>query len=103
MTIEILNWALEVSSEPCALEHYSETPAKRRACSDEHRRVLCDVTGKWCEAEIHDRAVLRPGDVLDGPALIIEPQTTTFVSRDFSAQVDGNKNIWLDRRTEGDQ
>ena len=101
MTIEILNWSLEVSSEPRALEHYPEPSTKQRAEPNGHRSILCDVTGEWREAEIHDRAALRPGDHLSGPALIIEPQTTTFVSADFSANVDGGGNIWLYRKREG--
>lgn len=103
MKIEILNWALEVASEPPALEQYAKTRVKQPAQPSGQRRILCDVTGEWREAEIHDRGVLTPGDHLDGPALIIEPQTTTFVSADFSAHVDGGSNIWLTRNREGDQ
>ncbi len=103
MKIEILNWALEVASEPPALEHYPEIPVKQPARPSGQRRILCDVTGQWREAEIHDRGALRPGDHLDGPALIIEPQTTTFVSADFAAHVDGGGNIWLTRNREGGQ
>lgn len=101
MTIEILNWALEVSSEPRALEHYPEPSTRQSVKPNGHRSILCDVTGAWREAESHDRAALRPGDHLSGPALIIEPQTTTFVSADFSANVDGGGNIWLNRNREG--
>lgn len=100
MTIEILNWALEVSSEPQALEHYPDIPSQRRIQPATHRSVLCDVTGHWCAAGVYSRNELVPGDCLDGPALIIEPQTTTFVSTDFSAHVDGGTNIWLTRNRE---
>ncbi len=103
MTIEILNWALEVSSEPPALEHYPEPRAKSPARPDGRRRILCDVAGEWRDAGTHDRGALRPGDYLDGPALIIEPQTTTFVSADFSAHIDGGSNIWLTRNREAAQ
>ncbi|SDX10690.1 N-methylhydantoinase A [Ruegeria halocynthiae] len=103
MKVEILNWALEVASAPPALEHYPETLTKQLAQPSGQRRILCDVTGKWREAEIHDRGALIPGDHLDGPALIIEPQTTTFVSADFSAHVDGGSNVWLTRNREGGQ
>ncbi|MCA0930772.1 hydantoinase/oxoprolinase family protein [Ruegeria profundi] len=100
MAIEILNWALEVSSEPRAIAHYREPSTRRRAPPDGHRAILCDVDGTWREAEIHNRAALCPGHHLSGPALIIEPQTTTFVSADFSASVDGGGNIWLTRNRE---
>ncbi|WP_299657150.1 hydantoinase/oxoprolinase family protein [uncultured Tateyamaria sp.] len=100
MSIEILNWALEVSSEPHALQHPPEIAATQAAQPAGHRSILCDVTGDWCEADIYDRAALRPGDHLSGPALITEPQTTTFVSADFAAHVDGGGNIWLTRTPE---
>ena len=105
MTIEVLNWALAISSEPPALARHQETPPQRNrpAQPTGQRRILCDVTGTWREADIHDRDTLRPGDHLNGPALIIEPQTTTFVSADFSASVDGGGNIWLARNREGDR
>ena len=101
MTIEILNWAVKVSSEPRALEHYPEIASQRPVRASEHRRILCDVTGKWRKADVYERDNLGPGDYLDGPALITEPQTTTFVSADFSARVDGGRNIWLTRNREG--
>ena len=103
MTIEILNWALKVSSEPPALEQYADVAAGRRAQPDGHRDVLCDVSGRWRAADIHARNTLEPGDYLDGPALIVEPQTTTFVSADYSARVDGGRNIWLTRNRENGQ
>ncbi len=101
MTIEILNWAVEVSSEARVLDHYPEIPSIQRAKATETRRILCDVTGTWRGADVYERNNLSPGDHLAGPALIIEAQTTTFVSADFSARVDGGQNIWLERIQKG--
>ncbi|MBD3664493.1 hydantoinase/oxoprolinase family protein [Sulfitobacter aestuariivivens] len=100
MTIEVLNWAVTVSTEQAALSRHDEPGQTQRAMATGHRRVLCDVDGDWRDAEIYMRAALRPGDHLAGPSLIIEPQTTTFVSSDFSARVDGGGNIWLQRERE---
>lgn len=100
MTIEILNWAVEVSSQPSALRRVSDTATEQTAEAMGARRIMCDVTGVWREAAVYDRNGLRPGDRLAGPALIIEPQTTTFVSADFSARVDAAGNIWLHRQGE---
>jgi len=97
MTIEILNWSLSLSSRAAALSPPPNTPAAKPAASKDTRDMLCDVTGTWTQAAIYDRASLAPGDMLQGPALIIEPQTTTLVSADFSARIDGRGNIWLDR------
>ena len=103
MTIEVLNWSLEVSSEPAALKTYPDPPAARQAQPAGQRQILCEVTGNWRAAEIYDRAELKAGDFLAGPALIIEPQTTTFVSADYQARLDGGGNIWLTRDREGTQ
>ncbi|MEX0306930.1 MAG: hydantoinase/oxoprolinase family protein [Ruegeria sp.] len=100
MTIEILNWAIEVSSESPALEHYPEHPSSQQAQPVGHRPILCDIAGEWREADIYDRFALCPGDRLSGPALIIEAQTTTFVSADYEADMDGGGNIWLSRNRE---
>ena len=102
MTVEVLNWAVEVSSEPTPLRRYdNDTPKRTKPEPMGSRQILCDVTGDWCAAAIYDRTTLAAGDHFDGPALIIEPQTTTFVSADFSARIDGGGNIWLDRRKDG--
>lgn len=100
MTIEILNWAVEVSSPPSALRRVSDTTTEQTADAMGVRHILCDVMGAWRDAAIYDRAGLRLGDALAGPALITEPQTTTFVSADFSARVDAAGNIWLHRQGE---
>ena len=100
MKIEILNWAVEVSSQPSALRRVSKTTTEQSAEAMGARRILCDFTGAWREAAVYDRERLRPGDRLAGPALIIEPQTTTFVSADFSARVDAAGNIWLHHQKE---
>ncbi|WP_254435999.1 hydantoinase/oxoprolinase family protein [Ruegeria arenilitoris] len=100
MTIEILNWGLSVSSPAPAHEVYPDAPAEHTATAIEHRDILCDVTGAWRPAGVFNRSDLKPGAALNGPALIVEAQTTTFVSADFSATVDGQGNIWLTRQEE---
>lgn len=102
MAIEITNWAVVVSSERRALQSMPKSTSRQRASPMGYRNILCDVTGNWREAELYARKDLCSGDYLTGPALIVEPQTTTFVSADFSARVDGAGNIWLDREKESE-
>jgi N-methylhydantoinase A len=101
MRIEIMNWGLEVSSLPPALTPAAASVKKRQAKPRGFRSILCDVTGDWRKAGLYDRATLKPGDHLSGPALIMEPQTTTLVSADFSARLDEAGNIWLVRNAGG--
>lgn len=100
MTIEVLNWAVEVSSKPSTLHRVPDTTTEQTAKATGARQILCDVTGAWRAAAIYKRRTLCSGDWLQGPALIVEPQTTTFVSADFTARVDEAGNIWLHRQRE---
>ena len=100
MTIEILNWGVVVSSQPPDIECLGETLPAQSAPPAGLRRILCDVTGTWQDASVYNRADLGPGDCLAGPALIVEAQTTTLVSADFSAHVDAGGNVWLTRSAE---
>ncbi|WP_037308747.1 hydantoinase/oxoprolinase family protein [Ruegeria halocynthiae] len=100
MVIEILNWGLAVSSPPPAHLTCPEVPRLHRAVPTGSRQILCDLTGRWRSADVFNRADLAPGAELTGPALIVEAQTTTFVSADFNATVDGHGNIWLTQQQE---
>ena len=93
MTIEVLNWGLTMSAPPTpvqASDINSENPTSPTECT-----LLCDVIGRERAARIYDRAGLPPGTQITGPALIVEPQTTTFVSADFIARIDATGQIWL--------
>jgi N-methylhydantoinase A/oxoprolinase/acetone carboxylase beta subunit len=42
---------------------------------------------------VMDRSRLRPGNVLRGPALVIDPESTTFLPPGYGARVDGFSNL----------
>ena len=98
MEIEILNWAVRIS----APRPVAASPAD--ALNDDTQRpkvtrpIRCDVSGQIVQAAKIHRRDLRVGARLDGPALIVEPQTTTLVSADFTARVDGAGNIHMIRK-----
>jgi N-methylhydantoinase A len=56
-----------------------------------------DVTfdGERVATKIYDRSRLRPGAVLDGPAIVTEFDSTTVVLPGYRANVDGNFNILI--------
>ena len=98
MQIEVLNWAVRVATQEKAP---SPPPPARPVRSDfrakTSRTIICDLEGIEKEAAFIARADLKPGDYLAGPALIHEPQTTTLVSADFSAEMDALGNLVLTR------
>lgn len=97
MSIEVLNWGLSLSTRPAPVHAAPAAAPARERLPDAHRDILCEVTGRTRAAGMFERDTLEPGDRVTGPALIVEPQTTTFVSADFSAAIDAAGNIWLNR------
>ncbi|WP_240731833.1 hypothetical protein [Egibacter rhizosphaerae] len=51
------------------------------------------VAGQQAEARVLDRAALRAGDTVNGPALIEQPDTTTLLAPDEHATVDRAGNL----------
>ena len=52
-------------------------------------RPLYDVDSQaWCTARVYDRRALKAGDVVDGPAIVDQYDSTTVVLQDFRATVD---------------
>jgi N-methylhydantoinase A len=66
------------------------------------RRYFDGRSGSSQDIPLYVRPRLSPGAQLDGPAVIAEPATTTFVGSGFGAQVDPHGNLVLTRRTERD-
>lgn len=95
MEIEILNWGVRVATqaEPRSLD--VEDASSSHAVPVSQRTVRCDVSGASVAAAVYDRHQLKPGHQLASPAFVVEPQTTTFVSADFTAVVDARGNLVL--------
>ncbi|MEO0620501.1 MAG: hydantoinase/oxoprolinase family protein, partial [Pseudomonadota bacterium] len=97
MDIEILNWSTRVSTAASVPAIEVEDAKIEHAEPAMTRTITCDVSGAQIEARVFDRAELKPGDSFAGPALVIEPQTSTLVSSDFSARVDSAGHVILER------
>ncbi|MEW9804895.1 hydantoinase B/oxoprolinase family protein [Mesorhizobium sp. ZMM04-5] len=70
-----------------------ETEAKAR----ETRKLFCG--GEWRDAPVFRREALRPGNVIGGPALIIESHQTIVVEPGWSAAITAKDHVLLTRTT----
>jgi len=102
MEIEVLNWAVRVSTLPPAPGAPPELPEGQGSPQARTVPIFCDVAQGPRDAAVIDRAGLSPGQQVSGPALITEPQTTTFVAADFTLDVDARGNLIL-TRMQGDR
>ncbi len=95
--IEILNWSARVATIGARPAPAPQSKPGHPFHTKETRPIICDVEGTEKQAGFIARSDLGLGDLVQGPALIHEPQTTTLVSADFSAHLDTAGNLILTR------
>jgi N-methylhydantoinase A len=101
--IEILTWSLTVSTNPDQPSP-ATTSLERKAPAPVGQRRVFDPSGQaWIELPVYDRKHLAPGCVISGPAIIVEAETSTFVTKHFEARIDalGYIDCHLRSNTEG--
>ncbi len=96
--IEILSWSVLVTTA-------SEPPAKLRAARSASpprpsgaREVWDTDEGRAVSVATYERSAIKPGSRLQGPALILEAGTSTFVTAAFEASIDGGGALVLERK-----
>jgi len=97
--VEVLSWVLLLSG-PVPREDGAALPEPSRSTPvPARRRAVFDPDGAdFVEVAIHERAALAPGAVIPGPAIIVEDETSTVVSRHFDARIEAYGYIELTRR-----
>jgi N-methylhydantoinase A len=70
-----------------------------RAALKGTRPACFDEQGEFVETGIYDRAILRPGNVIAGPAIIEEFASTTVIWPGQNATVDGLANVLIHTRS----
>jgi N-methylhydantoinase A len=93
-----LTWTLVLSSRPtpdtaAAMPDTSAGPAP----IDGNKQVFDAEFGKFVTASVIRRDALQPGSTFDGPAIIIEDQTTTYVPGGFKGTVSSHGHLVLKR------
>jgi len=87
--VEVLSWVMLLSApRPAEREHVVATPEPYIPRPLRSRPVFDPEAGEFIEVAIHRRRDLRPGAVIRGPAIIVEDETSTVVSRLFDARID---------------
>ncbi len=94
---EVLSWALSVSTEVEAPTALSQVPASAAPSPSAKRSVFDPGRGDFVEAAVYRRDTLAPGMRIEGPALVVEDETTTVVSPAFALSVNALGYLVLDR------
>jgi N-methylhydantoinase A len=98
LDIEILSWTLTLSAPRQPVVADAE-PLISQSVATDRRVALFDATlGEIVQAGSFLRDDLEPGDSVEGPAVVIEDQTTTVIPTEFVATVTGKRYLVLNRR-----
>ena len=98
--VEVLTWALTLSTvadHPVPVEDVAPRPASAPL---DHLPVPDLETGEEHDVPLYWRPDLAPGARFDGPAIVAEDETSTFVTRRFAARVAANRYLVVERRRE---
>ena len=88
LEVEILNWTLSVSTPLPDLTPVGEPTTGAPPPAPIARRPVFDpATAESVETPVYRRAEFRPGMAVEGPALIVEDQTTTVLTAGFTAAI----------------
>lgn len=96
--IEITNWSLVVASvlpaTPAVVRHSSGTPATPLRT----RQFFDAALRKTVDAQEVDRKAMTAGQLVEGPAIIVENETTTIVTSGYRAVGQGDGSLRLIRK-----
>jgi 5-oxoprolinase (ATP-hydrolysing) len=90
--IEALSWRVLVSGPPPRLSPVGEPAASNRAAALKGSRPAYFTEG-FRDTPVYDRYALRPGDRIDGPAIIEEREATTVIPPGDRLAVDDGLNL----------
>jgi N-methylhydantoinase A len=96
--IEIMSWIVVASTAVMTPERLAAVAAAPQPKSQGERRVLDTQSGSSLTAQIYQREHMRPGAQVEGPCLIVEAGTTTYVSPRFQAAMDAGGALVLTAR-----
>ena len=97
--IEILTWTVTVSTPRVMPSALGAAPPARPASPSGRRPVFDPELGRAIEVPLYWRPDLVPGDSMDGPAVIAEDETSTFLTGRFRATINAIGCIVLEKRS----
>jgi N-methylhydantoinase A len=96
--IEIMAWSVNVSTVSHLPEQIMIVDQHPVSAASESIRIFDGRIGKQIDVSRYRREKLPAGARLSGPAIIAEEETSTFVTENFDAWIDGLGSIVMERK-----
>jgi N-methylhydantoinase A len=97
LDVEVLSWSLRLATVGDPIVPCPPTPAHRLVEPAAQVEVIDPGSGRFESVALYNRRDLAPGAIVAGPALIVEDETTTMVTRRFSARIDALGSVVMTR------
>lgn len=97
LDVEIVSWSVKASSPLPPVDRVPPVTSGARKEPAGTRRLFEASQGVYRDAGIHERDSLKPGDVVEGPAVIVERETSTVLSAAFRATVQNDLCLRITR------
>ena len=101
--VEVLTWALTVSTAAERPGRVGEAALRPAPAPADRLRMPDLESGETQEVPLFWRPDLEPGMALEGPAVVAEDETSTFVPRRFGARVAANRYLVIEHRRRMDE
>jgi N-methylhydantoinase A len=96
--IEIMAWSVNVSTVSHLPQPIARVAQHAAPASDERVRIFDGRAGRLIDVSRYRRDKLPVGARLSGPAIIVEQETSTFITENFDAWIDGLGSIVMERK-----
>jgi N-methylhydantoinase A len=96
--IEVLSWSVLATTAPHIPERVAPTASKPAPAPSGTRKFFDGRAGRAIDVPLYRRGQMVPGATISGPAVIAEAETSTFISINFDAHIDGSGCIVMDRK-----
>ena len=97
LDIEIVSWSVKASSPLPPVASVRAVGEGSVVAPARTRRLFEASQGAFLDAGIHERDGLKPGDVVKGPAVIVERETSTVLTASFKAVVQNDGCLLVTR------
>lgn len=91
LDVEITNWAVNATTPPPKVRHVDALPHSSTVSVSRTREIFDPASGNRIKAAVFERASLKHGSLISGPAAVTEAETTIILPTGFDAvtQSDG--------------
>jgi N-methylhydantoinase A len=93
--VEIVTLRVQAFAKTRKPRQVPRNPVRGNASQAQIAKHRIFEQGRWRPAALYDRLLLRPGDRIRGPAVIVELSATTYLPGSWIATVDGFSNLVL--------